>query len=53
MWWKFLRHRAAVVAGVVVILPYMCALFSDFIFPLILTSGRETLRTAAVDKIRR
>ena len=33
MWWKFLRHRAAVVAGVVVILLYMCALFGDFIIP--------------------
>lgn len=33
MWWKFLRHRVAVVAGVVAVLLYIMAAVGDFIAP--------------------
>lgn len=33
MWWKFLRHRMAVVSGVVVIFLYFVAIFGDFLAP--------------------
>ena len=33
MWWKFRRHKLALVCGVVVILLYVVALFVEFIAP--------------------
>ncbi|NLA58125.1 MAG: ABC transporter permease [Firmicutes bacterium] len=33
MWWKFLKHRMAVVGGIVVIFLYLVAIFGDFIAP--------------------
>jgi peptide/nickel transport system permease protein len=33
MWWKFKKHRLAVLGGIVVILFYMVALFADFFAP--------------------
>ena len=33
MWWKFKKHRAAVISAVVLILFYIIALFADFITP--------------------
>jgi peptide/nickel transport system permease protein len=33
MWWKFRKHRMAVVSGVVLIIFYIAALFADFISP--------------------
>ena len=33
MWWKFRKHRIAVVSGVVLIIFYVFALFADFISP--------------------
>jgi peptide/nickel transport system permease protein len=33
MWWKFLDHRMAVVAGIVLVLLYLTAAFSQFIAP--------------------
>ncbi|MEO1090472.1 MAG: ABC transporter permease [Pseudomonadota bacterium] len=44
MWWKFRRHRLAMVSGVVVIVIYLLALFADFVAPVDpnLTSTRHT-----------
>lgn len=33
MWWKFRKHRVAVVAGVVVLALYMMAIFCEFLAP--------------------
>jgi peptide/nickel transport system permease protein len=33
MWWKFRKHKLAMVSGVVVILLYIVAIFSEFIAP--------------------
>ena len=33
MWWKFRRHRLAVVAGPALALIYLLALFADFVAP--------------------
>jgi peptide/nickel transport system permease protein len=33
MWWKFTRHRAAVVAGVIVLFIYFVGLFCEFLAP--------------------
>jgi peptide/nickel transport system permease protein len=33
MWWKFRKHRMAVISGIVLIILYMSALFADFISP--------------------
>lgn len=33
VWWKFTRHRVAVVAGIVIILFYLVAIFADFLTP--------------------
>jgi len=33
MWWKFKRHRLAMIGGVVVILLYMIGLFAEFLAP--------------------
>lgn len=34
VWWKFRKHKVALVAGVIVILFYLVALLADFIAPL-------------------
>ncbi|NLL88752.1 MAG: hypothetical protein GX228_07480, partial [Firmicutes bacterium] len=33
MWWKFRRHKMAVIAGIVVVIMYLGALFAPFIAP--------------------
>lgn len=33
VWWRFLRHRVAVIAGIVIILLYLTAAFAEFIAP--------------------
>ena len=33
MWWRFLKHRLAVISGVVVILLYLVAIFAEFVAP--------------------
>lgn len=35
MWWRFLRHRMAVISAVVVILLYLIAIFAEFVSPYI------------------
>ena len=30
MWWKFIKHKPAIVGGVIIILLYVIALFSEF-----------------------
>ncbi|HRW06275.1 MAG TPA: ABC transporter permease [Caldilineaceae bacterium] len=33
MWWRFLKHRMAVIGGIVIILLYVIALFAEFVAP--------------------
>lgn len=33
MWWKFRKHRVAVIAGVIIVLMYLGALFAPFLAP--------------------
>ena len=33
MWWRFIKHRMAIVGGVVVIILYLIALFAEFLAP--------------------
>ncbi|MCY3905333.1 MAG: ABC transporter permease [Caldilineaceae bacterium] len=33
MWWRFIKHRMAIVGGVVVIILYVIALFAEFLAP--------------------
>ena len=33
MWWRFIKHRMAVISGVVFLLLYLVATFSEFIAP--------------------
>lgn len=35
MWWRFLKHRMAVISAVVVILLYLIAIFAEFVSPYI------------------
>jgi peptide/nickel transport system permease protein len=34
MWWKFRKHRVAVISGIVLVIFYFAALFADFISPM-------------------
>jgi peptide/nickel transport system permease protein len=38
MWWKFKRHRMAMVGGIVVLIYYTVALFADFVAPVHFTT---------------
>ena len=40
MWWKFLKHRMAVVGGIVVIFLYLVAIFGDLLLHIIPIIGR-------------
>ena len=44
MWWRFRKHRMAVVGGIVTILIYMIALFAEFLapFPPDMTNTKAT-----------
>jgi peptide/nickel transport system permease protein len=33
MWWKFRKHKAAMIAGVVIIILYLVAIFAEFVGP--------------------
>ncbi len=33
MWWKFRKHKAALISGVVLIILYMVAIFCEFVAP--------------------
>jgi len=33
MWWRFLKHRMAVISGIVIILLYLIAAFAEFVAP--------------------
>ncbi len=38
MWRKFIRNKAAVAGGIVIVIFYLCALFADFLAPATLTT---------------
>ncbi|MCX7680550.1 MAG: ABC transporter permease [Anaerolineae bacterium] len=41
MWWKFKRHRMAVVGGIIVLIYYLVALFAEFFAPVHFTTYKE------------
>ena len=51
MWWKFLKHKMAVVSGVIVILFYVIALFCEFVAPTLTTSYEELYATAPPQRL--
>ncbi|MGL5115175.1 MAG: ABC transporter permease [Beijerinckiaceae bacterium] len=34
MWWRFRKHKLAMISGVLVLLIYLCALFAEFLAPM-------------------
>jgi peptide/nickel transport system permease protein len=34
MWWRFKRHKLALVSGIIVLLIYLCALLAEFLSPM-------------------
>ncbi len=52
MWWKFKRHKIAVLGGVVVLLYYLTAVFANFLAPVRFTTYNEQYVNAPPQKIR-
>ena len=46
MWWKFKKHKLAMISGAMVIGFYLVALFSEFLAPSVTTSYLDTYATA-------
>ncbi|HOU15860.1 MAG TPA: ABC transporter permease [Anaerolineae bacterium] len=46
MWWKFRKHKLAMISGALVIAFYLVALFCEFLAPSVTTSYRDTYATA-------
>ncbi len=49
MWWKFRKHKLAMLGGVMVILIYLIALFAEFVAPF----GPSTMRFTPTRRRRR
>lgn len=52
MWWKFKRHKLAVVGGIVVLLYYLVALLADFVAPTHFTTYNKDYVNAPPQAIR-
>ena len=52
MWWKFRRHRLAVVAGPLLAAIYLLALFADFVAPYTATTRFPDYLSAPPNRIR-
>lgn len=52
MWWRFLKHRLAVVSSVVVLLFYLIALFAEFVAPYIPDNTFVQFKLAPPSQIR-
>jgi peptide/nickel transport system permease protein len=46
IWWRFSRHKMALVAAGVIILLYLCALFADFVAPYSMDKRFEGFQAA-------
>jgi peptide/nickel transport system permease protein len=51
IWWRFTRHKAAVVSGVLLILLYLCAIFAGFLSPYTKDTRFRDFQTAPPTKI--
>ena len=51
MWWRFIKHRMAIVGGVVVIILYLIALFAEFLAPYNLETYEVALTYAPPQRI--
>ncbi len=52
IWWRFTRHKAAVVSSVLLIILYLCALFADFVSPYAMHTRFEGQQGAPPTVIR-
>jgi peptide/nickel transport system permease protein len=52
MWWKFKRHKLALVGGIVVLLYYLTALLADFIAPIHFTTYNKDYVNAPPQSIQ-
>jgi peptide/nickel transport system permease protein len=52
MWWKFRKHKLAVISGIVVLLLYVIALFCEFFAPTLPTSYHDVYATAPPQRLR-
>ncbi len=52
MWWKFRKHKLAVISGIIVILFYVVALFCEFFSPTVPTTYLDVYATAPPQRLR-
>ncbi len=52
MWWRFRRHRMALISAVLLILLYLIAIFADFVAPYGATDRFRSFQQAPPSKIR-
>ena len=52
MWWKFRKHKLAVVSGIVVLGFYVVALFCEFFAPTLTTKYHDVYATAPPQRVR-
>ncbi len=51
MWWKFRKHKLAMLSGVIVLLFYVVALFCEFFAPTLTTSYNDQYATAPPQRL--
>ncbi len=51
MWWKFRRHKAAMLSGIVVLLFYIAAIFCEFFAPTLSTEYNKTYVNAPPQRV--
>lgn len=52
MWWKFKKHKLATIAGPILIFLYLCAIFADFLSPVLPTTRFAQYKGAPPQPIR-
>ena len=52
MWWKFKKHKLAIIAGPILIFLYLCAIFADFLSPVLPTTRFAQYKGAPPQPIR-
>lgn len=52
MWWKFRKHRVAMIAGLIIIFMYFCAIFAPFVAPYGDTERHRGFTYVSPQKIR-
>jgi len=51
MWWKFRKHKLAMISGVIVVGLYLVALFCEFLAPTLTTSYNDQYATAPPQRL--